>query len=232
MDSHLELELLGQTELFRDISPEVLKEIRSLAFAKHVQPPDAIFHQGDPAAACYTILSGNLRATQTTLDGDQIIIRYLGPGQFAGYAVLGGDEHHPGTVSAVSESYLLGWSRATMRQIMARYPEVAVNAVAVMGRRYHEMQLRLRELTTQGVEQRIAHTLLRLVHQAGRRTDRGIEIAFPLSRQDLAEMTGTTLHTVSRTLSAWEKEGVVSSKHRYIVICRPDMLEQIRDGGS
>ncbi|MGK3946862.1 helix-turn-helix domain-containing protein, partial [Streptomyces caeruleatus] len=73
-----------------------------------------------------------------------------------------------------------------------------MNALAVLSARYHEIQLRLLELSTEKVERRIGHTVLRLANQAGRRTARGIEIAFPLSRQDLAEMAGTTLHTVSR----------------------------------
>ncbi len=120
----------------------------------------------------------------------------------------------------------------SIRQIMARYPVVAVNALGVLGRRYHEMQLRLRELSTQGVEQRIAHTVLRLACQAGRRTTRGIEIALPLSRQDLAEMTGTTLHTVSRTLSAWENRGLVASGRRRVIVCEAHELAVIAGIGA
>ncbi|MFN3482632.1 MAG: helix-turn-helix domain-containing protein, partial [Rhabdaerophilum calidifontis] len=66
--------------------------------------------------------------------------------------------------------------------------------------------------------------LLRLAHQAGRRTAMGIEIAFPLSRRDVAELAGTTLHTVSRTLSAWEKDGIVMSERRHVIVCRPHAL--------
>ena len=65
------------------------------------------------------------------------------------------------------------------------------------------------EMTSEQVEQRVARAMLRLVQQSGRKTADGIEIDFPITRQDIAEMTGTTLHTVSRLLSRWEDEGLV-----------------------
>jgi CRP-like cAMP-binding protein len=89
------------------------------------------------------------------------------------------------------------------------------------------MQVRLREVATEKVEQRIAHTIMRLADQAGRRTARGVEIAFPISRQDLAEMAGTTLHTVSRTLSGWEDQGIVTSGRRRVVVSDPRALSRI-----
>lgn len=218
MECHSDLGIFAQTELFRDLPPEVIKEIRAAGFSKHAPRHDVIFHQGDEATTLYLILDGRLRVAQSTPDGEQVIIRYLGPGEFAGHAVLSGENHHTSNVVVVMEARLLGWPRASFRQFAARYPEVAMNALAVLGRRYHEIQQRLREFSTQGVERRVAHTILRLAHQAGRRTARGIEIAFPLLRQDLAEMTGTTLHTVSRTLSSWESRGIVGSNRRKVVV--------------
>ena len=74
------------------------------------------------------------------------------------------------------------------------------------------------EMSTQAVEQRIAGALLKLANQAGRKTEDGIEIGFPLTRQNIAEMTGTTLYTVSRLLSAWEQEGIVRSARQRVVV--------------
>ncbi len=147
----------------------------------------------------------------------------------AGYAALAGIPVYPGTVTAVEDTHLFSWSTHTIRELMGKHAQIAINALAVLGTRYQETQTRLRELSTETVERRIAHTLMRLAKQAGRRTAQGIEICFPLSRQDFAELAGTTLHTVSRTLSAWEKDGIVSSTHRYIVIHQPEFLEQLRE---
>src|SRR5690606_38220446 len=152
-----------------------------------------------------------------------------GPGEMVGYAALSDTSVHSGTVIAVDDTYLFAWTKGSIQQLMTKHPQVAMNAVAVLGARYQETQTRLRELSTESVERRIAHTLLRLAKSAGRRTAEGIEIAFPLTRQDLAELAGTTLYTVSRILSAWEKEGIVTSGRRHVILCRPHALTMIDD---
>ena len=144
---------------------------------------------------------------------------------------LTGGEVHPGAVTAVDDSHLIGMPAAVLREAMTRHAAIAINAAALLGQRYRDLQLRLRELATEKVERRIAHTLLRLAQQAGRRTARGVEIAFPLSRQDLAEMTGTTLHTVSRTLSGWEGRGIIDSGRRRVVIAKPGALTEVAEEG-
>jgi CRP-like cAMP-binding protein len=87
-----------------------------------------------------------------------------------------------------------------------------------LGARLQDSQKRIQDLSTQNVEQRIAGALVQLAQQAGRKTDEGLLIDFPLSRQDLAEMIGTTLHTVSRTLSAWEESGLVESGRQRVTV--------------
>jgi CRP/FNR family transcriptional regulator, nitrogen oxide reductase regulator len=108
--------------------------------------------------------------------------------------------------------------------LLARHPALAVNAMQTLGARLQESQARIMEMSTEEVESRIAHALLRLANQGGRKTDEGILIDFPISRQDIAQMTGTTLHTVSRIMSAWETAGLVSSGRQKVVIRDPHKL--------
>ena len=84
-------------------------------------------------------------------------------------------------------------------------------------------------MATQAVEKRVASALLRMVHQSGRKVDTGIEIAFPVTRQNISDMTGTTLHTVSRLLSAWQKDGIVESSRKRIVVTDPHRLVVLSD---
>jgi len=232
MDCCPDLDLVAGNELFRGIPVDGLGALLAAAGRKRLASGDVLFRQGDAADSLFLLIEGRLRATQTAPDGQQIIIRYVGPGEIAGYTVLAGGDVHPGTVTAVDDSYLIGCRGDTARRAMERYPVVARNAVILLGRRYHEMQVRLRELSTERVEQRIGHALLRLAHQCGRRTMSGIEIAFPLSRQDLAEMAGTTLHTVSRTLRAWEERGIVDCGRLRVILRKPHALVAIADDGS
>jgi len=98
-----------------------------------------------------------------------------------------------------------------MRQVLEAESRVALNAVQFVAGRLHDLQRRHRQLMTERVERRVARALLQLVHEAGRRVETGVEIDFPVSRHDIAEMTGTTLFTVSRLLSSWEQRGILHS---------------------
>jgi CRP/FNR family transcriptional regulator, nitrogen oxide reductase regulator len=229
MDCDTKPDVLARTELFQGIPADGLRWLQTAALRKPVAKGEILFAQGSDASSLFLTVAGRLRATQTTRHGQQIIIRYIGPGEIAGYTTLIGGNIHPGTVTAVEDCHLIGWTGGFIKQVMERYPVVAINAVALLGHRYHEMQVRVRELSTERVERRIGHALLRLAHQSGRRTARGIEIVFPLSRQDLAEMAGTTLHTVSRTLSGWEDVGIVNCGRQRVILCRPDALVAISD---
>jgi len=96
--------------------------------------------------------------------------------------------------------------------------------LAQAGERVDDMRQQVVTLATLQVEQRIAHAVLDLVTRTGQETAEGIEIGFPITRQDLSEMTGTTLHSVSRYLSKWQKSGIVTSKRRRIIVRAPQAL--------
>ena len=91
---------------------------------------------------------------------------------------------------------------------------------------------RVRELATERVGQRLAHTLLRLMRQCGKTTSQGVLITHPLTRQELAELTGTTLYTVSRTLSQWQADGILHSTNRRLLVKQPRRLEAIADAAE
>ncbi|HZD88805.1 MAG TPA: Crp/Fnr family transcriptional regulator, partial [Pseudolabrys sp.] len=106
----------------------------------------------------------------------------------------------------------------------AEHPALAGNTLQAVGARLQDSHTRVIEMSTEQVERRVAHALLRLVQQAGRKVEQGVAIDFPISRQDIAEMTGTTLHTVSRILSAWEDQGLVEGGRQRIVVRDPHKL--------
>jgi CRP-like cAMP-binding protein len=107
---------------------------------------------------------------------------------------------------------------------MLQTPVLAVNALRVLSERMGRLQDRVRELATERVERRIARALLRLVRHAGRRTDEGVAIDMAVTRQEIAELTGTTLFTVSRTLASWESADLVRTGRQRIVVLRPHGL--------
>ena len=221
--------LLSAIDLFDQISLEDLNEIASAATHRDFDKNAYLFHQGDPANQFCILVSGKVKLSQITEDGQQIIMRYVSPGEaFAVIAVLS-KIPYPVTASAVDQVSLLTWGEQTMLGLMERYPRLAINSLSLLATRIQEFQDRFRELATERVERRIARALLRLAKQTGRKLDHGILIDFPLTRQDLAEMTGTTLYTVSRTLSQWEKDGLVSSQRGQVTLLSPHQLVVIAE---
>ena len=114
-------------------------------------------------------------------------------GEVFGVAQPIGLRHYPATAVAAVDSVSLAWPSAAWPRLVAQHPALAANTLQTVGQRLQEAHTRVIEMTTEEVERRIARALLRLVKQAGRKVESGIEIDFPISRQDAAEMTGTTL---------------------------------------
>lgn len=187
------------------------------------------FREGDPAESFFVLETGSVKLTQLTPEGHQIVMRLLGPGAaFGGVAAFGGATY-PVTAEAITDSSAFEWPGDVMAALLERHPRMALNALRFVAGRLHELQVQYRQLATERVERRIARALLRLVQQAGRRVESGVLIDLPLSREDVAQMTGTTLYTVSRTISRLESEGVLEAGRQRMVIRNPHRLLAIAD---
>lgn len=184
----------------------------------------SVFQEGTLADRFFLLLDGTVRVVRITPDGEQVTALHIPAGQLFGIALALGRETYPATAIAASEVLALSWPSSLWHSFVDDYPGFASETYKSVGARVDEMNTRIVEMSTQHVEQRIARALLRLVNQSGRRVENGIEISFPITRQDVSEMTGTTLHTVSRLLSAWEKDGLVNSRRKRIVVCDPHRL--------
>lgn len=215
---------LGQVPLFSGLTADVLARIRGQATARAVGAGEFFFNEGEDADAFFVLTNGRVKLTQLTPEGHQVVLRILVAGEAFGGAGTFGDVTYPVSAEAVEPAMALAWSSAAMRQVMETEPRVALNAVQFVAGRLHDLQRRHRQLMTERVERRVARALLRLVNETGRRVDGGVEIGFPVSRQDIAEMTGTTLYTVSRLLSAWEERGIVRSSRQRITLTQAHAL--------
>ncbi|ANK75661.1 MULTISPECIES: Crp/Fnr family transcriptional regulator [Ensifer] len=205
----LDRTLVKSLPLFQKMSDPELDTLLTRATVRRVPQNEAVFEQGATADFFFLLLNGRLKVTQVTKDGQQIIVRVVNPGDLFGFARALQRSDYPGTATAATESLVLAWPTELWNIFVEKNPHLAVNALHTIGQRLDEAHTRIREMSTEEVERRVAHTVLRLAEQAGKPESGGIRIDFPISRQDIAEMTGTTLHTVSRILSAWEGQGLV-----------------------
>lgn len=221
------LKYVRENPVFAGLSKTAAVSVLDAARVRTVPAQEPIIRQGDEAGAFGILAKGRAKMVQVTPDGRQVLIRYIVTGQEYGLIAALRGYTYPLTIEAVETCEVLCWPGAKLAEFFAQYPQVALNALHIMVIRNQELQLRYRELLTDRVEQRLARALLRLSTIAGEPKAGGTLITLSLTREDLAELIGATLFTVSRTLSQWEQAGYIDSGRERIRVCRPDMLEQL-----
>lgn len=169
-------------------------------------------------SGCHALLAGRVRIAQAGESGAQLVVRFIGPGEMFGTVALFTDRHYPAEAVTVIDSVEISWTEEALVELIHGHPQIAINLVKIVGARLRETQERLRELATQRVEQRMAHVLLRLADRHSVAYGGPATIAFPLTRQDLANMCGTTLYSASRILTAWEKAGFLKTDRRRLTL--------------
>jgi CRP-like cAMP-binding protein len=180
--------------------------------------------QGEPARVFCLVETGSLKLLQLTADGTEVIVRFVSPGEPFGGVVALNEAPYPVSAHVVQPSVVRAWNRAALAELLGQYPQVRVNLMREMATHMTDALTRVRELTTARVDQRLAQTLLRLSRQCGQTGTEGILITQPLTRQELADLAGTTLYTVSRTLTKWESLGLIESRKRLLLLRSPEQL--------
>ncbi len=217
-------ESFSKSSFLLDIEEEHYLDILSSGDSIQLESGRTLFRQGDPAQRCYFVVSGRLKLIKLHEQGKEAIIRYIGPGEITAAVAVFRETDYPVTAKVIGTTEVFGWEKRTMTELMLKHPPLAINMLRFAINRIDELQTRFLEISAEQVEQRIAHALLRIMKQCGRKTDHGIAIDFRLSRQELADYTGTTLYTVSRTLSSWEKRGWIKSGREQITVAAPHAL--------
>lgn len=189
-----------------------------------------IARQGEPATTFCLVDSGALKILQDTPQGQELIVRFVGPGDPFGGVVALDRAPYPVSALAVEATRLHAWPVEALRTMLDRFPAVRGNIMREMTAHMTDALTRVREMTTLRVGTRLAVTLMRLARQCGRQQPDGILITHPLTRQELADLVGTTLYTVSRTLSQWETEGILESHQRQLLIRAPGRLAALSTG--
>lgn len=223
----LDESLLTHLPPFSKLERRDIRTILDQATSRRYEEGVAIFDEGAPADRFFMLLDGYVRVVRITPSGDQVTALHVPAGQLLGIAKALGRDTYPATAMTATESIVLSWPTRLWDTYVASYEGFSTETYKTVGNRLGEMNNRIVEMATQQVEQRVANALLRLINQTGRKVSDGIEIDFPITRQDLSELTATTLHTVSRLLSAWEKRGLVQSKRKRIKVTNPHALVEI-----
>lgn len=229
MDLAKQEKIISQCILFKDLPTETCRVVLQNGRLMSVVQGQYFFHQGEAPDTLYGILNGRVKLTQLTDAGQQVIVNYFGAGEGLGIIVALSNMPYPLSAEVVEDCTAVAWDKEIMKQLMRQHPQLAFNGIEMIGARFAQLQKRLQDISTQRVEQRVARALLRLVRQFGKRIPQGVLLDMSLSREDLAQMTGTNLYNVSRIMSKWEQAGIVSHDRRKIILCKAHELVLIAE---
>lgn len=210
---------------FAHLRPDAQAALLSSAHTYRLKTGDVLLHQGDPISAFYIIHSGGMRLVSYAEDGQVVTLKVYGAGDVFGLLAISGSYPHPTQIEAIQDSVIIAVDGHDARALMLDYPELALTIIDLLTAHVHEGHERVRHMATKRVDRRLAQSLLKLADKFGREEGSHVTIDLPLTQRDLAEFTGTTVETINRTLTVWEKQGIVACSHKHITILSLCTLE-------
>ncbi len=225
--TELRLEILSRVPFFADLSAGDVAEINRLFRENGHTPGETIFHAGDPATRLYVVADGKVKLMRHTLGGQGVLLDILTLGEFFGSLATLGDAEYADTAQAQTACCVLGIAAQDFQTVLHRYPPVALKVLETVSARLKSAHETIRQLSALPVESRIASALLTLAHKVGEPQGKAVLIQMPLSRQDLAAMTGATHETVSRVMSQLKKDGVIRTGRQWVAIADSERLSEI-----
>lgn len=203
------VEFLKGRAVFATLPAREIEGLRALVREETYRARDYVFMEGDPSAWFCIVKSGRVKIVKHSKTGKDVVLEILGPGEvFGGVAVIEG-RPYPAAAQAIETSVVVRLPRDAIVALTERYPAVVRELALTIGRRLRAAHDSVRALAVDPVEARLAATLLRLAEREGTRGPHGLTLPFHLTRQSLADMTGTTVETAIRVVSRWLKEGLV-----------------------
>ena len=220
-------ELLRRLPFFRRVSPALRARVAGVARVKSFERGDLIFAEGDPSDQFIIIVAGRVKVFKSTPGGKEIILEIFGDGDPLGAVAV--YEGAPFMASALSlePTQVLSIEQGAFFQLLEAEPVFVRGLLSGLTLRLAELTRRLAELTGARVETRFARLFLKLCDQIGTAERGGTFVAMPLSRQELADLTGTTIETTIRIMSRWQKDHVLHTEKDGFVVVDRAALEDV-----
>jgi len=224
------LQILRKTIFFSSVSEATQKEISRLFAEEKYQRDDYIFFEGDTPEWLYIVKEGKVKLVKHSDSGKDVILQIFAPGDMFGEFALFDRKPYPTSAQAMEASTVLKLSRKEFLLFFGRHPFVATEMIMELGRQLQEAHASIKSLAVDRVEQRIANILLKLASKLGSPEKAGIVLNLSLTRQDLADMAGTTVETTIRVMSRFTKTKIIRPANGKILILDPQALQRISEG--
>ena len=217
--------VMDRPRLFSGLLPGDYASICRAAVVGQFTRGEMLHFEGDAVERVFLLTSGCVKITKFSPGGEEVILRLAMPGDVLGAVALFSSGMHCNTAQVFRACQALIWDTRVIEDLVERFPVLHQNMATILDEHLRELEVRFREMATERVGPRVALQLLRLLKLIGRPVHTGVEV--DLSREELAQMTGATLFTVSRLLSAWEARGIVRPRREAVAICDISSLRAI-----
>ena len=218
--------------IFADLPAEDIVALATIAREDRYQAREYIFAEGDAPAWFWLVRSGRVKILRQSRDGKDVVLELLGPGEpFGGVAAIEG-RPYPASAQAVETSTVVRIPPQPIVALAQRHPTIVREMALMLGRRLRTAHDSVKSLASAPVEARLAATLIRLAESEGVPDQRGLVLPFRLTRQTLADMTGTTVETTIRVLGRWLKKGILSEEDGRFIVPSVEVLREIEEPGA
>jgi CRP-like cAMP-binding protein len=217
------LRSLRSSVLFSGISEHDCAHIASAAVRRTFARRERLFAQGQEVRNLILLQSGNVKLTQASPDGDEALLRISSAGDIVCVQGLSTIRRHTCSGRATEECRALVWEHGQMQNYLALYPRLGVNMTRILSTQLNELEERFREVATERLTTRLALLLLRLSKQMGKQSGNGTQIL--LNREEIAQMAGATIFSISRMLSRWSEQGLILTAREAVIVCDLGRLE-------
>lgn len=219
--------LLRRSPLYRRLSAGDLQRLATVARLKSFRKGDTLFSEGDPSDFFFTVVSGRVKVVKLLPSGKEIILEIFGEGDPLGAVAAYEGWPYPASAVAIEDASCILLGRAALFALLETHPSLVRGLLVGLTHRLVELTNRIAEMTGSRVEQRFAHLFLKLADRMGEGRGRATFIALPLSRQELADLAGTTIETAIRVMSRWGKEGVLTTEKEGFLLQDRGALEKL-----
>lgn len=226
------LTFLRSNPLFAGLPAREIEALAAVAREETRRPREYVFMEGDPAEWLCLVRSGRVKILRHSRAGKEVVLELLGAGEiFGGVAVLE-RRPYPATAQTTEPSVIVKIPADALIAVAERHPSLIREMALLIGRRLRAAHDSVKSLAVDPVESRLAGTLLRLAEREGTRGREGLVLPFHLTRQSLADMSGTTVETAIRVVSRWQREGLVRDEGGRLVLADVEALRGLAEGGE
>jgi CRP/FNR family transcriptional regulator len=220
-------EAIRGSSLFRKVGPDDRNRLAAVARVKEHARGDVIFREGDPSDFFYTVIAGRVKVFKMLPSGKDVILEIFGVGDPLGAIAAYEGRPFPASAMAIEDTRCLLLPRADFFGLLEHHPSLVRGLLYGMTQRLVELTNRVAQLSGGRVEARLARLFLKLSEGSGRQERGGVFVPLVLSRQELADMTGTTIETCIRVMSRWGKDDVIRTEKDGFVVLNQETLEAV-----